>query len=316
MDVENVCAGDQEGLFRLFERCFGNAPRQEVWAWKYRKNGIGVVARENGELVAHYGALIRQISFEGEEGLALVPMDVMVAPEKRGVLRKQSGLMGKTARHLFAQQLGDGHPCRLAMGFPTRRARALGAKLGLYIEEGSVVDELSWQPKLRRWYERLMVQTVMLSSGEVEEWVPPLWQAMQADFHHLVIGIRDTAWIRYRYLEHPERKYTILGIRERLGKRPLGVAIVRQDEEGALECMDLIAPRSVMPQLITALRHYCSTLNQTRLYIWVNRLLRETLITPDVEVLDRDMRLTVTVGPKSERYARKWWITNGDTDFR
>lgn len=317
MQIEPVGVGDQNGLFDLFARCFGVAPNPKVWQWKYGGDlGVGVVAREDNHLVAHYGALIRRVLFEGEGGWALAPMDVMVAPEKRGILAKQNGLMAQTARHLFERHFShEKKTCRLAMGFPTRRARALGAKLGLYTD-GSIVDELSWRPRRLRWRERLTMQSVWLDNGCLDEWVSPLWQVMQTDFRDLVIGVRDAAWIRYRYFEHPERKYRVLGLQKRLGKRKLGVAVIHEHSEGALECMDLIAPRSMMPQLIIMLRYYCDTSKWTRLYIWVNRLLRETLMTPDVEVFDRDTRLTVTVGPKSEHYARKWWITSGDADFR
>lgn len=316
MQIEPVCADDREALFKLFERCFGVAPQRETWKWKYDAGaGVGVVAREDGELVAHYGALIRRVLFEGEDGQALAPADVMVAPNKRGVLSKQHGLMAQTARYLFERQFGAGRPCRLAMGFPTRRARALGAKLGLYMDV-SVVDELSWRPRPLKWHERLRYCITSLSSDDLDAWVTPAWQAMATDFHDQVIGVRDAAWIRYRYLDHPVRNYRVLGIRNRLGKYPLSVAVVQEDEDNALECMDLIAQRSTLPLLITMLRHYCSVSGRTRLYIWVNRLLREALMTADIDVFDRDMRLTVTVGPKSEYYARKWWITNGDTDFR
>ena len=317
MQIEFVGPGDQEALFELFERCFSVAPQPETWQWKYAAGaGVGVVARDDGQLVAHYGALIRRVRFEGEDGQALAPADVMVAPEKRGVLTKQRGLMAQTARYLFERQFGEGKPCRLAMGFPTRRARALGAKLGLYIDSPVVVDELSWHPRPFDWRERLRYRITRLSSADLDAWVTPAWQAMQNDFHELVIGVRDAAWVRYRYLQHPTRRYRVLGVGERLGRSKQGVAIVQEDEEGALECMDLIAPRAAMPLLVRALRHDCSVSGRTRLYVWVNRLLRECLMTPDVNVLDRDMRLTVTVGPKSEYYARKWWITNGDTDFR
>lgn len=317
MQIEFVGPSDQEELFQLFERCFGVAPQRETWQWKYAGGaGIGVVAREGGQLVAHYGALIRRVQFEGEDGQALAPADVMVAPEKRGVLSKQHGLMAQTGRYLFARQFGDGKPCRLAVGFPTRRARALGAKLGLYIDSPVVVDELSWLPRPFNWRERLRYRMIPLSSADLDAWVTPAWRAMQTDFHDLVIGVRDAAWVRYRYLQHPARSYRVLGVEDRLGRRQRGVAVVQEDEEGALECMDLIAPRAAMPLLVRVLRHDCSASKRTRLYVWVNRLLRECLMTPEVEVLDRDMRLTVTVGPKSEYYARKWWITNGDADFR
>ncbi|MBZ4193404.1 MAG: GNAT family N-acetyltransferase [Candidatus Contendobacter sp.] len=316
MQIEPVCAGDREALFQLFTRCFGLAPQRETWQWKYDAGaGVGVVAHDRGELVAHYGALIRRVLFQGEHGQALAPMDVMVAPEQRGVLSKQNGLMAQTARYLFQQQFGEGKPCRLAMGFPTRRARALGARLGLYIDV-SVVDELSWSSRPLNWYERLQYRITPLRDGDLDAWVNPAWRAMAADFHEMVIGVRDSVWVRYRYLQHPARNYLVLGIQNRWGTHRLGVVVVREDEDSGLECLDLIAPRSTMPELVKVLRHYCSQLSRIRLHLWVNRLLREPLMSAEVEVLDRDMRLTVTVGPNSEYYARRWWITNGDTDFR
>ena len=167
-------------VFELYERAFGTSIDPRLWDWKFGQGrGIGVLAIKSGHVIAHYGGIVRQVLFEGESGRALMPADVMVAPEERGVLTR-NGVMKRTARYLFDRHLGEGRTCRLAVGFPTRRHRLLGERLGLY-EDGGPLTELVWNPVRRRGWAGLDVRIRILDGRDRLTWCDAAWSQMRVD---------------------------------------------------------------------------------------------------------------------------------------
>lgn len=301
-------------VFRLYERAFGIRPDPTLWDWKFGDGrGVGVLAIRGGRVVGHYGGMIRRASFDGESGQVLVPADVMVAPEERGILTR-NGVMQRSAQYLFKQMLGDGRGCRLAVGFPTRRHRALGERLRLY-EDGGALYELVWPVDPVDKWQIFGLSVRCLNESEVESWAKTLWSQMSADFRQHVLGVRDADWLQYRYLKHPLFNYRILGIAGGFGIYKFGMAVVRE-ENGELECLDLLAARAHLPRMLLALRDWMRRQGFGSLRIWVNEPFVAELMTPSARIVDRDMRITVTCGEHSKAYARRWWVCGGDTDFR
>lgn len=301
-------------VFELYERAFGTSIDPRLWDWKFGQGrGIGVLAIKSGHVIAHYGGIVRQVLFEGESGRALMPADVMVAPEERGVLTR-NGVMKRTARYLFDRHLGEGRTCRLAVGFPTRRHRLLGERLGLY-EDGGPLTELVWNPVRRRGWAGLDVRIRILDGSDRLTWCDAAWSQMRDDLKEHVVGVRDGRWLAHRYLDHPLKRYQVLGFVGAFGLSRLGVAVLHESE-GELECLDLIAVRSRMPTLIKALQGWMWQRGLSVLRLWLNEPFISELSSPDTQVIDRDMRITVTTGIRSRDYARRWWVSGGDTDFR
>ena len=301
-------------VFQLYERAFGTAIDPALWEWKFGQGrGLGVLALKADQVIAHYGGIVRQVLFDGNSGQALMPADVMVAPEHRGVLTR-NGVMQRTARFLFERNLGEGRACRLAVGFPTRRHRLLGEKLGLY-EDGGALRELVWPvASQRRWSELGLRVQVLDGIGQME-WCAAAWSMMREDLAHHVVGVRDAQWLAHRYGRHPFKRYQVLGVAGGFGAFKLGVAVLHE-AEGEAECLDLMTTRSRMPLLIRALQGWMRERHLTVLRMWVNEPFVAGLLTRDTQVLDRDMRMTVTTGARSRAYAQRWWVSAGDTDFR
>ncbi len=81
----------------LFERSFEVPFSAAVWQWKYGDGrGRAVCARQQGELIAHYGGAPRDIRYFGEPSRAVQICDVMVLPEHRSFVSRDT-LFFKTA---------------------------------------------------------------------------------------------------------------------------------------------------------------------------------------------------------------------------
>lgn len=300
----------------LFAACFPGAASEEVWRWKYAPaHATALWVMEGEQAVAHYGAWLRPVLAQGEPMLALQPVDVMVRPGSRGVLTR-SGPMFQAAAAMFEAWVGQGKRCACGHGFPTRRHLQLAEKLGLFIDAGPI-EEWEWslaEPPARRWQLRNRV----LEAEQAPDWAEACWSRMRSDFSDAVIAVRDGAWLRRRYLHHPDKQYIYLGVAERFGGRRLGLLVLREAPEGC-EIVDLIAALADFPYLLEAARRHAALLGQSRLFIWVTRRYGPLFAAAggrrgEVEI--RNLLLAHCAPLPPERFYDRWWLSGGDSDFR
>ena len=311
-----VQADHFERYAELFAACFPGAASQDIWRWKYAEGqATALWVMEGEQAVAHYGGWLRPVLAQGEPMLALQPVDVMVRPGSRGVLTR-SGPMFQAAAAMFEAWVGQGKRCACGHGFPTRRHLQLAEKLGLFIDAGPI-EEWEWPLAglpARRWHLRNRV----LEAEQVPDWAEACWPRMRSDFTDVVIAVRDGAWLRRRYLQHPEKRYIYLGVAERFGGRRLGLVVLREAPEGC-EIVDLIAARADFPYLLEAARRHARYLGQTRLFIWVTRRHGSLFAASGArrgEVEIRNLLLAHCAPLPPERFYDRWWLTGGDSDFR
>ncbi|CDW92747.1 MULTISPECIES: GNAT family N-acetyltransferase [unclassified Thiomonas] len=302
---------DMPQIQSLFSAVFGHELSESVWAWKYAQGrGHAILAYQDGHLVAHYGAIYRDIFLEGERNWALQVVDVMVHPGHRAVMTKQGAffLMTTTWDEVYGP---------LAFGFPTARSMQLGQRLGIYADAGAIV-EVRWPPGSKRPFLTTHLVPVDLRDSVHRAKVDALWQVMREDLSGRVVGLRGADWLAHRFAEHPSRRYEILAVSHRLSGAWEGV-IVWREWDGRIEILDLVAPVQKMPVLFEQAQRVCALRGCREVYLWIAAASADMVRTKGATVHETDMRIPTdcwTGAPGAERLIDRWWLVGGDSDFR
>ena len=203
--------GDEEEILRLFNIAFTPPRSLDHWNWKYRRNPhgnlrISTAKTRSGELVAQYCAYpIRwRRAQPGHSATTLVCHqvgDTMTAASHRHVGRGPTSLLSRTARHFYARFCAG--EVAFNYGFNTGNIQRfsqlfVGAKKVWDIEILSCAAE-----RLRLPPEKSALRvsrTCQLDSAFDE-----LFERSAPAFGLLVE--RDQRYLRWRYLECPDREY-------------------------------------------------------------------------------------------------------------
>ena len=299
----------------LFAACFDKPLSEALWAWKYAQ-GHGLASgvwNRAGELVAHYGGFPRRVIDAGAEQMAVQIGDVMVRPDQRGLMAKR-GAFYQAVTHFLGAHVGTGKAYPHAFGFPNRRAMALGQRLGVYQPVGRVA-ELVWDVTAQAtlpWVHRLDAVRSIAAATAVE----PLWQAMRRDFSDAIVGVRDSARIAQRYLNHPETSYGVWLLRHRLTRRALGLVVVRKHDDH-LEWLDVVAPVAAWDECALAVLCLARSEGLPRVKLWLTRPFARHLQLPH-QLNDIDVVIpcnSYTPGYSAEHLRDRWLLTGGDSDF-
>jgi hypothetical protein len=142
---------------------------------------------------------------------------------------------------------------------------------------------------------------------------------MARDLRPAVVVVRDSAYVRYRYLEHPTRQYTVLAIRSLATFRDLGVLVLYKEAD-TIELVDVIAPLKHIPFLVDQARALAYEWGKRYIYCWITRQnipLFAASRQSEVNDLDIEIPTNVWVPQKysPEQLKDRWWLTSGDTDF-
>jgi hypothetical protein len=190
----------------------------------------------------------------------------------------------------------------------------LGEKLGLYRRVDSL-DELSWQSVASVdgfWsFEELMADSVLLHANK-------LWTKMRAATQDFIVGEKSDAFIRHRYIKHPEHRYRFFGFRRPWGRRPLGIIIVRYHKEhDCIETLDMLGDPKDFRIGIDLLRFHAYKDRLKRVFIWATPAVAGFLPKPDSKHEVCNVCITTY---KTEAYvplvSDSWFATGGESDFR
>jgi hypothetical protein len=142
---------------------------------------------------------------------------------------------------------------------------------------------------------------------------------MARDLRNSVLVVRDSPYLRYRYTDHPTRRYEVLVVRSVTTLQPLGVLIMRSEGE-VVELLDVIGPLKHISMLIDEARALAAQWGKQYLYCWITAQ-NVPLFTSSsgAEIKDLDIRIPTNVWVPQEFTAAqlcdRWWLTSGDTDF-
>jgi hypothetical protein len=313
--VTHTGSGDQEALEQLFEEVFGHRQSPAMWAWKYGEGGgHSLIARRDGAVVAHCGGMVRRVSYLGRPRHAIQMCDMMVAPAERGVLTRKGALFQVTATFIELY-IGYGRPCLFAMGFPTSRHTQLGERLGLY-RSATRMAELAWQPGGGRPHLASRVRELQTDVDGAA--VDGLWARMRADLSAAVVVERDWAYVRQRYLAHPQVDYRLFLVSGRLGGTPLGLIVLRFDDQRC-ELLDFVGPLDAIPLLVSHARRIAGRGGASELFAWVSLGYADRFIGTRPQQRGADLVVPVsawTPSPSAEELGGRMWLMSGDTDFR
>ncbi len=306
----------------VFESSFDARFDPAVWHWKYGNGrGRAVCARVDGLLVGHYGGAPRDIRFFGVPEKAIQICDVMVMPEYRSFANRDT-LFFKTAATFLEQHIGNAAEHLLGFGFPNKRVLQMAQRLGLYETTDSFI-ELHYTVLAATPHEpaptEFIVSAFALDDPDNKATVDALWQQMAHDLRARIVGVRDHAYLRYRYCSHPlwaAGGYQCVVLRHRETGVVGALAVLKLHEGGRL-LMDIVGPLADIPAQLRALIAYLSESGST-LCCRITSAHAQHFTLPGCE--QRDLGIEIprnswTRGPLADELAGAWWLTAGDMDF-
>lgn len=211
--------GDEPGILALFTEVFAAPRTAEHWNWKYRdhplgRHAIALAAAEDGLLVAHHaGYPVQWTDTAGGKVLSVLQCgDTMTRPEYRNVGRGPTSLLARVLDYFYGAFCEGRLP--LIYGFNTGTIRRFGERFLGYEYAGTVPLH--------------SLDAGRLPGFSVFPWVAgyrvarvtalgPEWD----DFFHRAAGgyglltTRTSTYLRWRYLDCPDRVHTVAVVRRR-----------------------------------------------------------------------------------------------------
>jgi hypothetical protein len=205
---------EDEGVIRnLFALCFGKELSHEEWAWKYKGSPWGstaVVAINNGNIIAHYGALRMKFYFRGKTFDVFQPCDVMTNPQYRARMFSKRGAMVRAGEYFYEANHMD-----FAFGFPSERHAILGTKQLGYTEHSYVTvlsKKVSGFSPAWNLLSKIEKRWGSINGNELDT----LWEKIK-DNQGLSIE-KNSHYIFWRYKDNPVKRYKPLIVRGRYKK--------------------------------------------------------------------------------------------------
>ncbi len=312
--VREALAADEPALLALFARAFGSTMPPALWRWKYaRPQSRATLVENEAGVVAFYGGVARPVLFMGAPTTAVQIGDVMVDPAWRGVLTRQ-GPFYRAATGFIERWMGAERRYDFAFGFPSDRACRLGVALRLY-EAMDRIQEVEWATAAG---EAAAAPRGRALEARDAPLVDRLWRAMARDLGECAVGVRDWAYVRERYVEHPVYRYPTLLVTRRF-LPPLGLVVLRDHGEQGAELMDVVGRVAHMPALVQAARRLARQLGRQRLFAWASPAVVRVLAGAQAQVRDTEVVVPTIVWQQPERVRElrdRWWLMSGDVDFR
>lgn len=309
---------DLPKLLELFSRAFGSQMPPDRWRWKYGHALCwGTVVERDGRMVGFFGGMPRQFTLQNKTLLGVQIGDSMVDPDQRGILTRR-GPMFLSASTYF-EQMEMLHPgAQFAFGYPSLRAIGVGRRLGLY-REIDKISVMEWQPlKSRR---SLMTQTRCINGWQLwrqQQAIAALWQAMRGSWPDLLLPVRDWAWLKHRYLDHPECHYDLLLVSSRLTRQPQAMAVVRSHADH-LELLDYVGPADGIALAMRAIRMCAADADKPLVRGWFSQQLTQIFNVGQPHVYDSGIAVPTNLWGRAElasAVASPLWLMAGDSDFR
>lgn len=224
---------DEERVLELWRIAFGKELPVEIWRWKYARNPFGsrilLCLDEAGDAaIVMYSGVPFRTNWNGREVEMVQLMDIMSHPDHR-----KTGLFVKTAEAFF--DCFAGGESVLYYGIPGLYHFEIGAKYLAYSRLDSDVAFFQADP----------AQVVGSGRGRLcDEGTPgrafdALWDEQAANYPLAVV--RNSAFLRWRFNDHPHRRYTIYGWRTGLLGRLRAWAVVGVEDASA-RIADLLLP--------------------------------------------------------------------------
>jgi hypothetical protein len=324
--VLDLTEADWPDIRQLFAEVFGSTLTPAMQAWKYGGGrGVGMGVRDGtGTLVAHYGGGYRPLASNGVVCTAIQMQDVMVSPTARDVLAR-FGPFGRLTRAFIQNRVGPQQGVPFGFGFPSARHLKLGNRLDMYRALETV-----WS---FRWDTAHPVQTLAADVRlQPLDWGNPadlaaldaLAQRHATLLEDMLMPVRDPAWWRHRYANHPQHVYAVRWLYLPDEAAPVAAMVVRQFEPGQdWELMDwLVATPVAHGMLLPVLLRWAAQDGVPGVALWASHATVAQWSVAALGAAHRspacEMAVThdVVLSHPVAHWAGRVWVTGGDTDFR
>ena len=143
------------------------------------------------------------------------------------------------------------------------------------------------------------------------------WTKMRPGLNEYIAVIRDDAYLRYRYFDHPTFFYNAFLVKHRMTGRVLGLVLLKEEEDH-IKLMDVVGKIEDIQGLLAAVRAFLGSNGSKPLKAWVTPRQWEvfkgqgaTAVTTDIEIPTH----IATPGIPVAELQGRWWVSFGDTDF-
>lgn len=334
LTLRDMVPDDVTAILALHKHVFGPGADGHWFTWKYGQEsnqgrGRAMCAWHDGQLVAYCGGLPRTLSLRNKNLRGLQIGDVMVHPAWRGILSRR-GPFFQVSKRFYDHQIGGtgSHPFELGFGFPNERHLRLAVLLGL-LRSGGAIQSLRWSslpasnfrlPWFWRW------QPLQPSNIHFDRKVNAAWKRMQADLPHVVVGQRDAAYTRWRYVDRPrangphaERivRYHFFELRYAWSSVSSGIAVLDLASPTP-HWLDWVGAIALMPLASQACRMEAARAGANDLMAWASSTVASVLAHSDIQSHDVCAGLGIPITselPSQDIADLEWWFTGGDTDF-
>ena len=326
-----VRAGGPDDVASILEacrRCTGAAPSLAEWSWAFERNPAGsrtnVVLDAGGTLVAHFATRSHRVVVDGEEcrfGQVAHPFaDSNVDPDPHA-----PHLLVEAARDLLSGGAGGGDLVSYVQSGPGTWARWEVVKRHLRFELLRMQSRLvraagPAREELPRRFGGLEVD-LRLREGPRDE-VRELYDRAREPL--FASQVRDTAFLRWRFLERPGVDYDMLFVRD-AGGALLGYAAARIENDGGASSYGIVdwlvpegdrpAGRALLDGLLSrASSHGAATIHATlpEWSPWFAFFQEEGFLVTPTDLLTAIRRRH----PRHEVYFLRdnWWYQPADFD--
>ncbi len=229
--IKPYTPGDEIHILDMFKEVFRVDRSLAHWKWKFALNPYGTHAISEAfspeeRLVVHYGGyyvpFYNGTEIGPEEFVSYQGSDTMTRPEVRNVGIGRTNLLSRTAHHCFARYLEGRIP--FAYGFNTGKIKILGKRyLGYnYFDEvvfrvRDFINNPFTKPYRLRLFREYRIDEIHSFTAEWDDF----FERVKGSYKLLVK--RDSAYLRWRYRDCPDREYRIFSVRR--GKNLVGWSV-------------------------------------------------------------------------------------------
>jgi SAM-dependent methyltransferase len=221
--MKSYAQSDEYNILPMFNKVFHVSRTLNHWYWKFRDNPYGsykisVASSEEGVLVAHYAGYSVPFYFSLDKRknfLSYQIGDTMTSPDVRNVGRGRTGILARMSYYFYAK-FCEGH-VPFIYGFNTANIKKLGMRcLGYtYIDPVTLwVKDIAKDPfkplsRIKRLFSGYSVKEIHSISDEWDVFFDRV-----CDFYIFLVR-RDSTYLKWRYLECPDRIHRIFAVYKR-----------------------------------------------------------------------------------------------------
>jgi hypothetical protein len=249
--------GDEQRINDLFNRVFETNRPLEQWRWKFQANPAKlsapihiVLGESESKIVSQLAAIARDLWMRGEPHQTVQIVDNLIDPAYRSGRHLLRDMLAFYGEHVRAQgndfTFGCPNDAHYRVGkrllayedffAAPRLFRRLNLRLSLRQHlPNSVKPVADALGRLSAWGARLALLNIKHSEFRVVETVDERFDRFWdlAKGHFTILGVRDRAYLQWRYFQRPDARFILLSAEDNEGMKAWVVLNVTQLPDGS-----------------------------------------------------------------------------------